>query len=71
MKKIYLVQKMEREAFKKCAHNHVKVSNLDVNGQVVTLWCESKKRAIEDCRMRNQQDFIYTWFVNPIDDYRE
>lgn len=71
MKKIYLVQMMERNTFKYYAHKGVKVRNMDVHSPVMTLWCDDKKRAIEDCRKRNQHDRNYAWFVHPLDDYRK
>ncbi len=38
MKKIYLVQKMERDSFKKWARKGIKVKSLDSYDQVETLW---------------------------------
>lgn len=50
MKKIYLVQKMERNSFKKWVRKGIKVKDLDCYGQVETIWCESKINAVDDCR---------------------
>ena len=69
MKKIYLVQKMERDSFKKWARKGIKVGNLDCNGLVQTMWCESKINAINDCRSRNREQNDVVYFVNQIDDY--
>lgn len=69
MKKIYLVQVMEREVFKEYALKGVTVDSLQYHGQVRTLWCDSKRKAINCCRHnnRNQQSDVY--FVFRIYDY--
>lgn len=69
MKKIYLVQKMEREAFKECAHNRIKVNHLDCYGQVSTLWCESKRNAIKSCREKNHEQNYEVYFVTQVKAY--
>lgn len=69
MKKIYLVQCMQRVEFKQCAHNRIKVGNLDCNGLVQTMWCESKINAINDCRSRNREQNDVVYFVNQIHDW--
>lgn len=69
MEKIYLVQCMQREEFKECAHMRVKVGNLDCGGKVRTLWCESKINAIDDCRRQNREQNDVVYFVNQIDDF--
>ncbi len=66
MKEIYLVQKMERDEFKQCARKGVKVKNLEVYGQVVTMWCESKINAIDDCREKNHEQQYEVFFVRKI-----
>ena len=63
MKKIYLVQKMEHEAFKYYAHKGIKVNRLDCYGQVVTMWCESKRKAIKSCREKNREQKYEVFFV--------
>lgn len=63
MKKIYLVQKMEREAFKFYAHKGIKVHRLDCYGQVITMWGESKRKAIKSCREKNRQQSYEVFFV--------
>ena len=69
MKHIYLVQRMQRVEFKECAHNHIKVESLDCNGLVQTMWCKSKRNAIDDCRSRNREQNDVVYFVNQIGDY--
>ena len=66
MKKIYLVQKMERDSFKKWARKGVKVGRLDCYGQVMTMWSESKRNAINDCREKNREQNFEVFFVNLI-----
>lgn len=66
MKKIYLVQKMERNTFKYYAHKGIKVHRIDCYGQVMTLWCESKRNAIKCCREKNREQPYETFFVNRI-----
>lgn len=66
MKKIYLVQKMERDSFKKWARKGVKVKSLQCYDQVVTMWCESKRKAIISCREQNHEQDYEVFFVNQI-----
>lgn len=67
MKKIYLVQKMERNAFKYFAHKGIKVRYLSCYGQVITMWCESKRKAIITCRKRNHEQNYEVFFVVRVD----
>lgn len=69
MKKIYLVQRMERKSFRRCAHNRIKVRNLDVNGNVITMWAESKENAIEYCQRKNVEQDSQVYFVRPCEAY--
>lgn len=69
MKKIYLVQKMERKSFRRCAHNRIKVRNLDVNGNVITMWAESKEHAIEYCQRKNVEQDSQVYFVRSCELY--
>lgn len=69
MKKIYLVQKMEREAFMYHARKGVKVGRLDCYGQVITMWSESKRKAIKSCREKNREQNFRVFFVRRIDVY--
>lgn len=69
MKKIYLVQCMQRVEFKECAHNRIKVGNLDCSGQVQTLWRDSKINAVNNCRSQNRKQKDVVYFVNQISDY--
>lgn len=64
MKKIYLVQKMERDAFRYHARKGVKVGRLDCYGQVITMWSESKRNAIKSCREKNREQNFEVFFVN-------
>lgn len=66
MKTIYLVQKMERKEFKYYAHKGIKVQHLQYHGQVRTLWCESKRKAIMSCRVRNHWSGYEVFFATPI-----
>lgn len=66
MKKIYLVQKMERDAFRYHARKGVKVGLLDCYNQVITMWCESKRKAIKSCREKNREQKFEVFFVNQI-----
>lgn len=66
MKKIYLVQKMERDAFRYHARKGVKVGRLACYGQVITMWCESKRKAIKSCRKKNREQNFEVFFVNLI-----
>lgn len=66
MEKIYLVQKMERKTFKEYARKGVKVHSIDCCGQVITMWCESKRNAINCCREKNREQPYETFFVNQI-----
>lgn len=66
MKKIYLVQKMERKTFKEYARKGVKVQRIDCYGQVMTMWCESKRNAIKCCREKNREQNYETFFVNQV-----
>lgn len=66
MKKIYLVQKMERDAFKKWARKGIKVHNLDCYDEVQTLYAVNKKEAIWDCRNHNRRFSPYMYFVSAI-----
>lgn len=66
MKKIYLVQKMERDAFKKWARKGVKCNNLDCYDIVVTMWCESKRNAIKSCRDWNCKQLYEVFFVTQV-----
>ena len=66
MKKIYLVQKMEREEFQKWARKGVKVNRLDCYGQVITMWCECKKNALKECRSQNRKQKYEVFFINQI-----
>lgn len=63
MKKIYLVQKMQRVIFNEYARKGVKVKSLDCYGEVQTLWCESKKNAIKSCREKNREQQYAVFFV--------
>ena len=63
MKKIYLVQKMERDLFKKWARKGIKVKDLDCYSQVETMWCESKINAVDDCRKKNHEQKDEVYFV--------
>ena len=69
MKKIYLVQKMKRGLFKYYAHKGVTVDHLDCYGQVTTMWCNSKRKAIRDCRNNNRKQDYVVFFVRRILDY--
>lgn len=69
MKKIYLVQCMQRVAFKECARQRIKVNSIDCFGQVMTMWCESKRSAINDCREKNREQKELVYFVNKIPTY--
>ena len=69
MKKIYLVQKMERDAFRYHARKGVTVDHLDCYGQVTTMWCNSKRKAIRDCRNNNRKQDYEVFFVRRILDY--
>lgn len=69
MKKIYLVQRMERKSFRRCAHNRIKVRNLDVYGNVITMWAESKENAIEYCQRKNVEQDSQVYFVRPCEAY--
>lgn len=66
MKKIYLVQRMERDAFSYHARKGVKVGRLDLYGQVITLWSQSKRKAINSCRKINREQNFQVFFVNLI-----
>lgn len=66
MKKIYLVQKMERDAFRYHARKGVKVGRLDCYGQVMTMWSESKRKAIKSCREKNREQNFQVFFVKLI-----
>ena len=66
MKKIYLVQRMERDAFRYHARKGVKVGRLDLYGQVITMWSESKRKAINSCREKNRKQNFQVFFVNQI-----
>lgn len=66
MKKIYLVQKMERDSFKKWARKGIKVNNLDCYDEVQTLYAVSKKEAIWDCRKYNRRFSDYMYYVSTI-----
>ena len=69
MKKIYLVQKMERESFKKWARKGIKCNSLDCYDIVVTMWCESKRNAIKSCRDYNHKQQYEVFFVTPVKIY--
>lgn len=69
MKKIYLVQKMERDAFRYHARKGVKVGRLDCYGQVMTMWSESKRKAIKTCREKNREQKFEIFFVSLIQVY--
>lgn len=66
MKTIYLVQKMERDLFKKWARKGIKVKSLDCYDQVSTMWCESKRKAIKSCREKNHEQNYEVFFVTPV-----
>lgn len=66
MKKIYLVQKMRRDAFKYHSRKGVKVGHLDCYGQVITMWSESKRKAIKSCREKNREQNFEVFFVRLI-----
>lgn len=66
MNEIYLVQKMERKSFRKCAHNRIKVKDLDCYGHVETMWCESKITAVDNCRKYNHEQKYEVYFVRQI-----
>lgn len=66
MKKIYLVQKMERDSFKKWARKGIKVESLQCYGQVMTMWSQSKRKAINSCREKNREQNFEVFFVNLI-----
>lgn len=63
MKKIYLVQKMERDSFKKWARKGIKVKSLQCYDQVETMWCESKRKALKSCREKNREQKYEVFFV--------
>lgn len=69
MKTIYLVQRMERKSFRRCAHNRIKIKDLDCYGQVETMWYESKMNAIHYCRKQNRKREFLIYFVRRISDY--
>lgn len=69
MKKIYLVQKMERDSFKKWARKGVAVDNLQNHGQVKTMWCDSKRKAINDYRKQNRKQNYEVFFVRQLNAY--
>lgn len=66
MKKIYLVQKMERKPFQKWARKGIKVNSLDCYDLVITMWNESKRKAIKSCREYNHNQNYEVFFVVPI-----
>lgn len=63
MKQIYLVQKMERKTFVEYARKGIKAKRLDCYGQVMTMWCESKRKAIKSCREKNREQKYEVFFV--------
>lgn len=69
MKEIYLVQVMEREEFKKYALKGVAVDNLQYHGHVRTMWCDSKRKAINCCRKYNRRQQSDVFFVQRIYDF--
>lgn len=69
MKKIYLVQRMERDAFRYHARKGVKVGRLDCYGHVMTMWYDSKQKAINHCRKLNRVQNFVIYFVRRIYDY--
>lgn len=69
MKKIYLVQKMERDAFRYHARKGVKVGRLDWYGQAITMWSESKRKAIKSCREKNREQNFEVFFVKLISSF--
>ena len=66
MKKIYLVQKMKSDSFKRWARKGIKVESLQCYDQVETMWCESKRKAINSCRKKNREQNFEVFFVNVI-----
>ena len=66
MKKIYLVQKMKSDSFKRWARKGIKVHNLDCYDEVQTLYAVNKKEAIWDCRNHNRKLSYYMYFVSTI-----
>lgn len=57
---------MERDAFKYHARKGIKVGRLDCYGQVMTMWYESKRKAIKSCREKNHEQNFEVFFVNLI-----
>lgn len=69
MKQIYLVQKMERKTFVEYARKGIKAMSLDCYGQVMTMWCKSKRKAIKSCREKNRKQNYEVFFVNQVPVY--
>lgn len=69
MKKIYLVQKMQRDLFKKWARKGIKVNSLDCYDLVITMWSERKRKAIKSCREYNHKQNYEVFFVVPVKTY--
>lgn len=69
MKEIYLVQALEHLTFKECARKGIRVEDLEFHGIVSTLWCDSKKNAIDYCRKQNRNNNFLIYFVRRIKDY--
>ena len=67
MKKVFLVQSVDTDTFRKLAKSGVKTHYFDCSAKVITYYgCSTKKSAVNDCRTRNRPYNKTRYFVNEV-----
>lgn len=70
MKKVFLVQSVSTDKFRKLVKGGVASHDLDCYAQVTSYYvCSSKKAAINDCRKHNREETKQRYFVNEVSFY--
>ena len=67
MRKVFLVQSVDTDTFKKLAKSGIKTRGFDCYAQVVSYYvCSDKMSAVIDCRINNQPETKSRYFVNEV-----
>lgn len=67
MKKVFLVQSVDTDTFRKLAKSGVKTHYFDCSAKVITYYgCSTKESAVNDCRRYNHPVLKSTYFFNEV-----
>ena len=67
MKKVFLVQSVDTDTFKKLAKSGIKTHYFDCSAKVITYYgCSTKETAVKHCRNNNQPYTKTRYFVNEV-----